>query len=53
MSEGELKVMFLKKANNLYIADATDEKYVSFDQVIRVLPAPDMIKKGGRIFYKF
>lgn len=54
--EGEVKLMSLKVTNNdasLFKADEEDISYVSFDDILEILPNPSLILKGNRVYYKF
>lgn len=54
--EGELTVTFLKICDDkghTFRVDENDVSDVSFDQVLKKLPNPDIALKGKRIFYYF
>ncbi|CAK1603193.1 unnamed protein product [Parnassius mnemosyne] len=54
--EDEVKLMSLKVTNNnafLFKADEEDISYVSFDDILEILPNPSLIIKGNRVYYKF
>lgn len=54
--EGEVKLMSLKMTDNdasLFRADETDISYVSFEDILEILPNPTLTLKGNRIYYKF
>ena len=54
--EGELTVTFLKICDDkghTFRVDENDVSDVSFDQVVKKLPNPDIALKGKRIFYYF
>lgn len=54
--EGEVKVMSLKVTNNdasLFRADEDDISYVSFEDILEILPNPSLILKRNRIYYEF
>ncbi|KAF9422065.1 hypothetical protein HW555_002086 [Spodoptera exigua] len=56
MEEGELTVTFLKICDDkghTFRVDENDVSDVSFDQVLKKLPNPDIALKGKRIFYYF
>uniref|UniRef100_A0A2A4JCW7 Uncharacterized protein n=1 Tax=Heliothis virescens TaxID=7102 RepID=A0A2A4JCW7_HELVI len=56
MEKGELTVTFLKICDDkghTFRVDENDVSDVSFDQVIKKLPNPDIALKGKRIFYYF
>ncbi|XP_053599993.1 uncharacterized protein LOC128683137 [Plodia interpunctella] len=54
--EGEVMVMFLKSVDDsgrLFKLVENDISDVPFDDLIKVLPAPNIIKKGKRQFFQF
>lgn len=55
--DGEIKVTFLKLCDNekeqIFKLDEKDVSYINEEQILKVLPEPDLILKGNRVFYKF
>lgn len=52
----EVKVMFYKAAaeeNSLFTINEDDSSYISENQILGVLPQPEIKMKGKRIYYKF
>lgn len=57
IEDAEVKVMFLKSASgqdsNLFVMDDEDVAYISYIQILEILPEPDIKVMGNRIFYSF
>ncbi|KAJ2937178.1 hypothetical protein O0L34_g19289 [Tuta absoluta] len=54
--DSDLKVMFLRvvtKDAKRFRLDEKDICYISYDDVIKILPAPAVIKRGHRTYYEF
>lgn len=54
--DGEVRVMFLKLYDDsrmLYKIDDKDIAYINYDQIKKILPGPEMVQRGNRLFYKF
>lgn len=54
--EGEIQVTFLKISNEcgtLFKIDEQDVSDVKWEEILNVLPVPNIIMKGNRVFYKF
>lgn len=53
----EVKVMFLKQVNKankmLFMVDENDVSFIATSQVVAVLPPPELVMKGNRMYYKF
>lgn len=52
----EVFVSFLKSSENdksVYFINENDSSYISYDQIKGLLPNPQLIEKGIRLFYKF
>lgn len=56
IDEGEINVMFLKKCGSdgsLFFSDENDVSDISVHQIKCILPKPDILKKGNRLYHKF
>lgn len=54
--DGEVNVTFLKSTGtdaNIFAIDDEDVSYISFDQIIKILPEPKLKLKGSRQYYCF
>jgi hypothetical protein len=53
--EAEVSVMFMKKTEDpaVFIPDENDMSYISAYQICGILPVPELVVKGDRLFYKF
>lgn len=54
--DGDVKVLFLNvvgEEGSLFKVNETDLSYVNFDQILKILPTPKLVRKGHRVFYKF
>lgn len=54
--EGEIRVTFLKICNEngtLFKIDENDVFDVKWEEILTVLPVPNIVLKGNRVFYKF
>lgn len=56
LPEREVEVMFFKIYNSdpsMFYPDENDVSYISCDEIVGILPNPNIVQKGNRIFYKF
>lgn len=55
LPEREVDVMFFVNCGDLstFRANEKDTAFISCDQIVGILPTPQIITKGNRIFYKF
>lgn len=54
--EGEIRVTFLKISNEdgtLFRINDNDMSDVKWEQILSILPVPNILMKGNRVFYKF
>ncbi|KAL3283991.1 hypothetical protein HHI36_018161 [Cryptolaemus montrouzieri] len=54
--EGDVRVTFLKISNEdgtLFRIDENDMSDVKWEQILTILPVPNIHMKGNRVFYKF
>lgn len=54
--DGELKVAFFRvtgENGQLFRLMEEDISYVEFDQIISILPNPQLVMKGNRVYYRF
>lgn len=59
-NDGEVTVAFLKiisdKSNRneqVFRLDEQDKSCIEYDQIVKVLPQPNLVLKGNRVYYKF
>lgn len=54
LEENEVKVLFLKSCGkNIFKPNEENASYITFKQILCLLPMPDIILQGNRISYKF
>lgn len=54
--DGEVKVTFLRclrNAANMFRIDGKDVSYIAYEQIIKILPKPQLQKKSNRDYYYF
>lgn len=54
--DGDIKVTFLRCQHNsakIFKIEHNDVSYISYEQIVKILPTPKLQKKGSRSFYYF
>lgn len=58
LEDNDVKVLFFKSCastseNQLFKLNESDVSYINFEQIISILPTPNIVLQGNRVYYKF